>query len=157
MSFRGLLRPGQGFKPFTVLRRQGATTKAGRPYTGDLETVGQFFGMISQASPREVEQWKQLGTPITHTIVQRGTKNRAKATDVLELTVDRYGDDIESPRRFLVQGDPQDPGELGHFLVYKVEERKDLNERSTNKQQGKWGPGCPCDANAGPNSAGNEP
>ena len=126
MSFRGLLRPGQGFKPFTVLRRTGATTATGRPYTGGFETIGSFFGIISQASPREIEQWKQLGTPITHTIVQRGTTNRAKGTDVLELSVDRYGQPIETPRRFLVQGDPQDPGELGHFLVYRVEERKDL-------------------------------
>lgn len=126
MSFRGLLRPGQGFKPFTVLRREGATTATGRPYTGSFTTMGTFLGIISQASPTEKEQWKQLGTPITHTIVQRGTDNRAKANDVLELTVDRYGQPIPTPRRFLVRGEPQDPGELGHFLVYKVEERKDL-------------------------------
>lgn len=126
MSFRGLLRPGQGFKPFIVYRRQGAKTNTGRPYTGSLEEIGQFYGIISQASPNEIEQWKQLGTPITHTIVQRGTRNRAKGNDVLELTVDRYDDSIEPTRRFLVQGDPQDPGELGHFLVYRVEERKDL-------------------------------
>ena len=118
MSFRGLLRPGQGFKPFTVLKRVGKLTNTGRPTTGSLEEKGEFFGIISQASPREVEQHKQLGTPITHTIVQRGTKDRADATDVLELKGEG--------RRFLVQGKPQDPGELGHFLVYKVEERADL-------------------------------
>lgn len=117
MSFRGLLRPGQGFKPFRVLRRKSETTASGRPHTGKLCPVGGFLGIISQASPKEIEQWKQLGTPISHTIVQRGTKDRARATDVLEL---------KDGRRFLVQGDPQDPGELGHFLVYRVEERKDL-------------------------------
>jgi hypothetical protein len=74
--------------------------------------------MISQASPKEKEQHKQLGSPITHTIVQRGTLNRAKANDVLELPTEK--------RRFKVIGEPQDPGELGHFLVYKVEERTDL-------------------------------
>lgn len=126
MSFRGLLRPGQGFKQFTVLRRQGATTETGRPYTGSFEQVGQFYGIISQASPTEREQWKQLGTPITHTIVQRGTGDRAKGTDVLELSTDRYGQSLEKPRRFLVKGEPHDPGELGHFLVYRVEEREDL-------------------------------
>lgn len=118
MSFRGLLRPGQGFKPFRVLHRVSGTTDTGRPYTNKLEPAGEFFGIISQASPREIEQHKQLGTPITHTIVQRGTKNRAKATDVLELEAEG--------RRFLVQGQPHDPGELGHFLVYRVEERADL-------------------------------
>lgn len=127
MSFRGHLRPGQGFKPFTVLRRVGATTNTGRPYTGSLEQVGTIIGIISQASPREQEQWKQLGTPITHTIVQRGTKDRAKATDVLELTTSTpCGCDLPEIRRFLVVGQPQDPGELGHFLVYRVEEREDL-------------------------------
>lgn len=127
MAFNGLLRPGQGFKPFTVLRRVGATTETGRPYTGSLTEMGTFLGIISQASPKEQEQWKQLGTPITHTIVQRGTQNRAKATDVLQLeTPAACGCGPPSTRRFLVKGDPQDPGELGHFLVYRVEERKDL-------------------------------
>lgn len=127
MSFRGHLRPGQGFKPFTVLRRTGAKTVTGRPYTGSLTAMGTFLGIISQASPHEKDQWKQLGTPITHTIVQRGTKNRAKANDVLELTPPPTCDGgTPKTRRFLVQGEPQDPGELGHFLVYRVEEREDL-------------------------------
>lgn len=128
MSFREHLRPGQGFKPFTVLRRVGTTTSTGRPYTGSLEPVGSFLGIISQASPREQEQWKQLGSPITHTIVQRGTRNRAKENDVLELTppMPYCAGEPPTPRRFLVKGDPHDPGELGHFLVYRVEERKDL-------------------------------
>lgn len=115
--FRGLLRPGQGFKAFVVLRRQGGKTETGRPYTGKLVPVGEFDGIISQASQTEKEQWKQSGHPITHTIVQRGAKNRAIPTDVLTLP----GTD----RRFLVQG-TQDPGELGHFTVYHVEERADL-------------------------------
>lgn len=127
MAFNGFLRPGQGFKPFTVLRRTGTTTATGRPYTGSLTKVGTFLGIISQASPHEQEQWKQLGTPITHTIVQRGTQNRARATDILELAPPPSCDGSEQKtRRFFVQGDPQDPGELGHFLVYRVEERKDL-------------------------------
>lgn len=118
MSFRGLLRPGQGFKPFTVLKRVCGQTKTGRPVTGHLEEQGEFFGIISQASPTEKEQWKQNGNPITHTIVQRGTMHSAEATDVLELKAEG--------RRFLVKGQPHDPGELGHFLVYHVEERADL-------------------------------
>lgn len=124
MSFRGLLRPGQGFKRFFVLRREGAVSISGRAHTGSLKECGEFFAVITQADPREVEQFKQLGTPITHTIVQRGTKDRAKATDILEL---RSPSDPEiEPRRFLVHGEPKDPGELGHFLIYHVEERADL-------------------------------
>lgn len=117
MSFRGLLRPGQGFKPFTVLQKKGGTTASGRPMAKKFLPVGVFYGIISQASQNEIEQWKQNGHPITHTIVQRGTKDRASVTDVLELK--------GTNRRFYVQG-VHDPGELGHFTVYKVEEREDL-------------------------------
>lgn len=123
MSFRPMLRPGQGFKLFRILRRVGVTTNTGRPTTSSLASQGEFHGMITQADPKEIERHQQLGTPITHTIVQRGTTpHRAKATDVLEL-IEGSGD---KPRRFLVQGEPKDPGELGHFLIYKVEERADL-------------------------------
>lgn len=122
MSFRPMLRPGQGFKLFRVLSREGGVTATGRPRKKGESAQGEFYGMITQASPKEIEQHKQLGSPITHTIVQRGTANRAKATDILEL-VDGEGD---KGRRFFVQGEPQDPGELGFFLVYKVEERADL-------------------------------
>lgn len=121
MSFRGLLRPGQGFQCFKILKRNSGISKTGRPHTCCLETMGEFYGIISQASPTEKEQWKQSGHPITHTIVQRGAKLHAIETDVLELE----GDGCCDSRRFFVQG-VQDPGELGHFLIYKVEERNDL-------------------------------
>lgn len=124
--FSALLRPGQGFKEFQVLRREGEVSKTGRARTGNLEPQGKFLGIISQASPKEIEQHKQLGTPITHTIVQRGTKDRAFADDVLELTERSPRDGSEVKRRFLVKGSPHNPGELDHFLVYKVEERMDL-------------------------------
>lgn len=123
MSFRPMLRPGQGFKRFRILRRVGVMTPTGRAATSSLASQGEFFGMITQADPKEVEQFKQLGSPITHTIVQRGTTHRAQANDVLELDVSHCGD---KSRRFLVKGEPKDPGELGHFLIYKVEERTDL-------------------------------
>lgn len=124
--FRGLLRPGQGFKKFRVFRRVGGTTAKGRPTTSKLELQGEFFGIISQASPKEIEQHKQLGTPITHTIVQQFTKDRGYANDVLELTEFSPTERKEVTRTFLVQGSPHNPGELDHFIVYKVEERKDL-------------------------------
>ena len=116
MSFRGLLRPGQGFRAFTVLRKKGGLTATGRPKTS-LSPDGEIYGIISQAKQNEIEQWKQNGHPITHTILQRGTKDRAKATDVLELK--------GTNRRFTIKG-VNDPGELGHFTIYYVEEREDL-------------------------------
>lgn len=125
MSFRGLLRPGQGFKRFLILRKEGATTPTGRPHAGALLPCGELIGMLTEATPKEIEQAKQLGTPITHTILQRGSTARAQANDVLELDLAAC-DHGENHRRFRVQGDPKNPGELGHFLIYKVEERKDL-------------------------------
>lgn len=113
--FRGFLRPGQGFKRFEILRKTGGTTKKGRPTAKSYQSCGEIIGIISQASQSEIAQSKQNGHPISHTIVQRGSIDRAKPTDVLGL----------DGRRFIVQG-VQDPGELGHFTIYKVEERDDL-------------------------------
>lgn len=124
MSFRGFYRPGQGFRPYTVLRRRGGMTATGRPVTAKLEPDGVIYGIISQASQTEQEQWKQKGHPITHTVIQRGTINAAKADDILELK-QVQPDGTETVRRFLIQG-TRDPGEIGHFMVYKVEEREDL-------------------------------
>ena len=122
MSFRPMLRPGQGFKRFRVLRKVSAVTSGGRPHTNSLAPQGELLGMLTQANPEEIERYKKSDHPITHTILQRGTNNRAKATDILEMVV--AGE--KKGRRFRVQVEPQDPGELGHFLIYKVEERTDL-------------------------------
>jgi hypothetical protein len=125
LSFRGLLRPGQGFQRFYVLRREGGISGSGRAHNGSYTDHGEFFGILTNADPREIDRYKQLGTPITHTIVQRGTKNRAKATDILELRSSTNGQENTS-RKFIVHGEPRNPGDLGHFLIYQVEERADL-------------------------------
>lgn len=117
MFFRAMHRPGEGFKQFTVLRRESGKTEKGRPTTAKLTPQGTFYGIITRTAPTETDQHKQLGSPKTYTIVQQGTANQAKATDILEH---------EDGRRFYVTGDPKDPGGLGHFSVYKVEERDDL-------------------------------
>lgn len=122
--FSGLLRPGQGFKKFEVYQVTSSRTPGGRPMPGQNEQYkGTLIGIITGASPEEIAQHKQQGHPITHTIVQRLTKDqvRAEATNVLKLK----GPD-DTVRKFLVKGKPTDPGELGHFMVYKVEEREDL-------------------------------
>lgn len=121
MSFRGFLRPGQGFKQFTILHRVGGTTATGRPQTKKFIPSGELYGIVSQASPKEIEQWKQDGHPITHTIIQRGTEERVKATDILELC-----EPDQKPRYFIIRGKPKDVGQIGHFTVYKAEEREDL-------------------------------
>ena len=114
--FRGFLRPGQGFKKYKVLRKKNGVNESGRVTKSELTDLGELIGIISQASQKEKEQWKQSGHPITHKVVQRGSP-AAKPTDILLMD----GTD----RRFLVQG-VHDPAELGHFTSYFVEEREDL-------------------------------
>lgn len=122
MAFRGLLRPGQGFQPLTIWKREGARSKTGRPFTEKLVEGGEIYGIITQCTPTEKEQFKQNGHPVTHTVVQRGTKNAAKPTDVFEV---KPKTEDGSSRFFLVQT-VHDPAELGHFTVYKTLEREDL-------------------------------
>lgn len=117
MSFRPMLRPGQGFQPFRVLRRVGGLTEKGRPTTSSLKPIGTFTGIISQDSPTETGEHKQRKSPITYTIVQRGGPIRARDNDILEK---------QDGTRLLVKGDPQNPGDMGLFLVYKAVEGDDL-------------------------------
>ena len=117
MIFRAMHRPGEGFKQFTVLRKEGGKTEKGRPTTSVLKPQGTFYGIVSRTDPTETDQNKQKGSPKNLTLVQWGTKNQARANDILER---------EDGKRYLVKGDPKDPGGLGHFTVYKVEERDDL-------------------------------
>ena len=118
MSFRAMIRPGQGFQPFRVLRKEGGLTEKGRPTTSSLKPQGEFLAIISQDSPSETGDHKQHQSPIIHTLVQRGTKNCAKSEDILER--------VKDGKRFRVTKDPENPGDLGLFLVYTVEERDDL-------------------------------
>lgn len=117
MNFRAMHRPGEGFKLFKVLRKEGGLTEKGRPATSSLKHKGEFYGIVTKTDPTETDQNKQKGSPKKYTIVQRGTQHQARANDILERA---------DGRRFLVIGDPKDPGGLGHFSVYKVEERDDL-------------------------------
>ncbi len=117
--FGGLLRPGQGFRWFTVLKREGNVSENGRPKLQTLSEAGKITGIISQASQKEKDQWKQAGHPITHKVIQQGAENRAQPEDVLEIEING------KVRRFLIQG-VHDPAELGHFTTYFTEEREDL-------------------------------
>ncbi len=123
--FHGFLRPGQGFRQLTILRRAGGVTDNGRPETRSLTPSGEITGLIMRASRGEIqqwessEQWKQEGHPVTHKIIQQGTQNRLSPSDVIESV------SKGKTRRFIVKG-ANDPAELGHFTIYFAEEREDL-------------------------------
>lgn len=119
MFIRAMNRPGEGFAKFTIFSRETVKTASGRVAKAKLTEQGSFYGAVTQTSPTETDQHKQLGSPTSYTIVQIYPATRAKATDVLKC---------EDGRQFLVKRDPKNPGGLGHVLVYRVEERDDLEE-----------------------------
>ena len=115
--FRPVLRPGQGFKRFTRYKHKSTKTKSGRAGLLTLTECGYLFGILSQATPEEIEQWGATDSPVTHKIVQYGGDNIAEHKDVLRFD-DKY---------YYIQRTPRNPGGLGHFTVYYCEERKGLN------------------------------
>jgi len=123
--FHRFLRPGQGFRRFTVLSRGGAVAANGRPLTASLTPAGTVAALMMRASHGEIEQWKSRNQfsqeihPVTHKIIQYGTRFRARPSDVLVFS------ENGNTRRFLIKG-VHNPGELSHFIVYFAEEREDL-------------------------------
>lgn len=79
---------------------------------------GYLFGILSVATPEEIERWGTTEHPISHKIVQYGGKNKAADQDVL----------VFNGKRYYVQRSPRNPGGLGHFTVYYCEERRGLHE-----------------------------
>ena len=106
-------RPGQQLKTFEVYKPQSGADSKGRiksnlanAYAFDLRAP------ITQAKQKEIEQYKQQGHPITHTVKATGHPD-VSASDVLKL-----GD-----RKFYVEN-TTDPSELGFELWIWCEERK---------------------------------
>lgn len=116
------LRPGEGFKKFTVKKKGKTLTESGKPVAGGYVTVGPIMAILATATQKEKEEWKQKGHPISHKIVQRGINNAAVATNYIVLSEKGKKD-----RYFYVQG-ATDPAELHHIMRYFVEERKDLKD-----------------------------
>ena len=117
--FQSNIIPGQGFVPLTVYRKTGEVTASGRAVEGGyIRTNVQFYGMIVNASQKEVDQWKQNGHPITHKIIQYGGGEAAKATDYISAP---------GMADFYVQG-VKPPVNMKITNIYYVEENSDLKK-----------------------------
>lgn len=82
--------PGQQLKTFNVLRKKAELDGKNRlRYSSEPEPVDSFKGTISQASQREIERFKSIEHPITHTIVVR-LRAPVKAEDMLERDGKKY-------------------------------------------------------------------
>lgn len=108
-------RPGQQFKKFNILKAGTHKDAKGRvSNSADPQAAGAFQATLADASQQEKERYDRMNHPITHQIIQEGTST-AVAGDFLSLT--------EKPdRRFYIQG-IDNPGELGLWTIYSVQER----------------------------------
>ncbi len=114
------LRPGQGFQQFEVRKSYSGLSEGGRPIKKDIsKTVGYIYGILSLASPKEIEMWSTTEHPISHKIVQRFSGSVVNEGDTLVL----------GNRFFYVNQRPRNPADLNHFIVYFCEERSGLDER----------------------------
>ena len=76
--------PGQQIRTFNVYRKASSTDAKNRlRYSGGPEPVGFFKGTICQSNQREIERFKSLGHPITHTITAT-LRQSIKAEDILK-------------------------------------------------------------------------
>lgn len=107
------LRPGNLYKEFVISSGTETVGSFGRPKASYEETMRTLEGCLAKADPTEVERWKQMQHPITHTIEQAGAP-KAKVGDKL----------IMGERVFLIQG-LDDCGGLGLATLYFAEERLD--------------------------------
>ena len=80
---------GQQIKKFDVYRRETNTDAKGRVSSESEVAKTPIKGSISAANQREVEKYKQIGYPITHTIVCQ-LKVDVKANDILVRDGVRY-------------------------------------------------------------------
>ena len=108
------LRPGSLFRQFLVEEKATELRDTGRKETVFRQTGKILRGILSDAKTSEIQRWKELQHPITHTIVQKDGEITAKAGDRL----------VHGGRYFFVQG-VDDPSMLGVFVLYYVEERSD--------------------------------
>jgi hypothetical protein len=98
-------------KNFIVEKKITDSSTNGRPKR-EYEISGLLNGTLTKANPKQQDIYRQLQHPITHTIVQKG-EQKAKAEDRL----------INGSRKYYVQG-VDDPGKLGLWTIYYVEERE---------------------------------
>ena len=110
------LRPEDLGKDFIVERKAQTISKGGRKVVEFKATGTRLNGCLSEAKTMEIERWKQLQHPITHTIVVRGGFVPAQVGDRLVL----------GGRRFYIQG-IDNIGALNLFTQVFAEERSDAD------------------------------
>ena len=127
-----MLLPGQELRDFTVFRPETRRTDRGQAVIGGYMEIGGIRAILAQASPQEIERWRQLGHPVTHKIIMQ----RTPAFDVLPGDIFEY-----AGRRFYIKAMPHNVGDISRWTIFYCEERFDLNERGGTDAGGDCGSG----------------
>lgn len=115
------LRPGEEQMEYKIYRRSSDTNLRGRvTYTIEDELVGTLYGSVSAAHQSEVERFKQVGHPVSHTIVVH-CPTVAGVGDVL-----KRGDDV-----YHVEG-KDDLAGLGAFFVLYLNKEEGVSNAKDN-------------------------
>lgn len=110
------LRPGQVFLDFLVEHAQSGVDGHGRPVRGyDAEHPVLIRAAIASADAEARERYSRPEHPVTHSIVHL-------APPVAEVD-DRM---VRGDRHYYVNG-VEDPGGLGLWAIYYVEERRGVD------------------------------
>lgn len=109
------LRPRSIFTKFLVEEKINRLDARGRQEVDFKSTGEQIFAVVSSAEPKERERWHALGHTVTHEVIQRLGRIRAKVGDLL----------VSGDKKFLVQA-IDDPAALGQWYIYYCEERFDI-------------------------------
>lgn len=117
------LYPGQGSQKFVVKRKEPGISDSGRVTSDFYVTLYEFTGVLTSAQPKEQEQWRQIGHPVTHKVVQPlPISNRSEKGNTLAVAGDIL---CLNGRLFIIKG-IRNPGELNHYNVFYCEERRDV-------------------------------
>jgi len=114
------LRPGNLLRDFVVEKQVIDSNDMGRSMRYFLPTGKVLTGVLAQASTDVRYLWQQRQHPVTHTIVENGSKPVASVGDRLTL----------GTRVFYIQG-RDDISALGISTLYYVEERADYSDTRT--------------------------
>lgn len=109
------LRPRSIFEKFLISEKISRLDERGRETVEFKPTGEEIFCAVSTTTPYEREKLKSLKHEITHELVQRYGRAKAKVGDML----------INGTRRFLVEA-VDNPGGVGFWFVYRCSERFDI-------------------------------
>lgn len=111
------LKPEGIFEWVQVFRGTKERSGKGRMTQGEGILVGEFRGILAQAVASEKERWRQLTHPVTHKIIQK---------NLPDFTVE-VGDVFSTgTQEFIVSAVPYNVANLGQWVIYYCQERRDL-------------------------------